>query len=156
MKLQELLNTPYAGKIKHHDGLITHRSIATINGKHYAFDAVLDRAGRWELSFVQYQPDSTGKVTLRFDNTGAGDELKVFQFVLTSVKEFIKDKDPEELVFTAVADDKENRAGLYRKLVKRFGKGWTTVEDEFHGEVRFTMARGPLGPCQHQQGRIGK
>ena len=65
----------------------------------------------------------------------AGQELQIFSTVIKAIQEFVTDRQPQELMFTAAKQEfgvDTNRAQLYDRLVRRFAnsQGYTyTVSD---------------------------
>ena len=65
----------------------------------------------------------------------AGEELQIFSTVIKVIQEFVTDRQPQELMFTAAKQEfgvATNRAQLYDRLVRRFANkaGYTyTVSD---------------------------
>jgi hypothetical protein len=65
----------------------------------------------------------------------AGEELQIFSTVIRAIQEFVQDREPQEIMFTAAKQEfgvDTNRAQLYDRLVRRFAnsQGYTyTVSD---------------------------
>jgi len=65
----------------------------------------------------------------------AGEELAIFSTVIKAIQEFVADRQPQELMFTAAKQEfgmDTNRSQLYDRLVRRFANkaGYTyTVSD---------------------------
>lgn len=77
--------------------------------------SILDgKTPSWEIVF--WIVDDKGDD--RYDRTGTGNQLKIFSFVIQSLKDFIIDKDPEMIEFSASKAD-GNRVRLYSKLASK-------------------------------------
>jgi len=72
----------------------------------------------WEAVFWQTNLQGNG---MNFGKTGGGNELEVFSMVSAALKQFIEDRKPEKIFFSADKKGTDtNRAELYDRLVKRF------------------------------------
>ena len=94
-------------------------------------------SNKWEVSFAV---DGMASVT------GGGDEIKVFSTVLDIISDFIKNKDPEELNFTAEKslDSSSSRIRLYNRLIRRFARdhGYRLSDKDDHGwKVVYTLVK---------------
>ena len=76
----------------------------------------------------------------------AGEELQIFSTVIKAIQEFVTDRQPQELMFTAAKQEfgvDTNRAQLYDRLVRRFANkaGYTyTVSDRDDRSI-FTLKK---------------
>jgi hypothetical protein len=112
---------------------------SNVNGKDLAvvFDIIAPET--WEVIFaVDSQLAATGE--------GDGDEMKVFSTVLDIISDFIKNKDPEQLYFTAEKslDSGRSRIRLYNRLVNRFASSHGyRLKDKDDGvwEVSYTLVK---------------
>jgi hypothetical protein len=108
---------------------------AKIGGRKIIFNAVKEGKKPWDISF-QESKIVDGKITNTMKATGSGNELEVFAMIKASLLQFIKQYDPESMTFDAhkgekTADDERNvRADLYERLLKRFKIPGYTVERE--------------------------
>lgn len=70
----------------------------------------------WEIEFRV-----GGKQNTRGDKSG--DEIAIFSTAFSAIKQFVEDRNPETLVFTAVKKEfgqATNRANLYKRMIDRF------------------------------------
>jgi hypothetical protein len=97
-----------------------------------------DRSDRddWEVSFAEWRGD---KVSV--DMTGSGNEIQVMSFVVACMRDFIKRRNPERIVFGSEFSDK-SRSTVYHHLVKRFGGDYElSPDDGEHGLDLFALTR---------------
>jgi hypothetical protein len=82
--------------------------------------------------------------------SGEGDAQKIFATVLAAIKQFIQQKQPHRIIFSASKDNwakqqqnSESRAKLYTRLIKRYANVWGYGEhDEDHGDhVTYELTR---------------
>lgn len=82
--------------------------------------------------------------------SGEGDAQRIFSTVLTAIQQFIQQKQPWRIIFSASKDNwakqqqnSESRAKLYTRLVKRYASAWGYDEyDEDHGDqVTYELTR---------------
>lgn len=72
----------------------------------------------WEAVFWETNLAGNG---MKFNATGSGDELQVFAMVSDALKQFVTQRKPEKISFSAdKKGDDATRASLYDRLVKRF------------------------------------
>ena len=113
--------------------------------------AFLDDGSPLEIKFVQ---ESGGQWHIVFDRnyslrvTGGGDQQRVFATVLAAVKEFVKKRKPQKIIFSATKDvepgQKSNsRASLYSSLVNRYAAalGYTAHIDDRGDQVVYELMR---------------
>lgn len=96
------------------------------------FAATHDGGGDWEISFE----DEDGKV----DMTDRGQSYQIIGFVIAALKDFIKQRSPQHMMFTAAVKDK-SRIDVYRHLIKRFGKDYITKESTIKENKVFLLSR---------------
>jgi len=119
MLLAEILNKKVEFEITN-SGRKDFNTEAVIGNRKIMFDAESDNGLSWDVVF--YERDLNSHPASRsYSVTGSGKELEVFSMVKDSLLELIKQKNPDEISFTA---DKKGgnttRADLYDRLVKRF------------------------------------
>jgi len=112
---------------------------SNVNGKDLAVVFDIISPGTWEVIFTV---DSELAVT----GEGDGDEMKVFSTVLDIMSDFIKNKDPEQLYFTAEKSPVygSSRIRLYNRLVKRFAssRGYRLKDKDDAGwKVSYTLVK---------------
>ena len=112
---------------------------SNVNGKDLAVVFDIIAPGTWEVIFTV---DSELAVT----GEGDGDEMKVFSTVLDIISDFIKNKDPEKLYFTAEKSPVygSSRIRLYNRLVKRFAssRGYRLKDkDDVGWKVSYTLVK---------------
>ena len=113
---------------------------SNVNSKDLEVAFNLTSPGTWEVIFsVDSELAMTGK--------GDGDEMKIFSTVLDIISDFIKNKDPEKLYFTAEESPVygRSRIRLYNRLVKRFassrGYRLKDKDEDGWGKVHYTLAK---------------
>ena len=112
---------------------------SNVNGKDLVVVFDIIASGTWEVIFTV---DSELAVT----GEGDGDEMKVFSTVLDIMSDFIKNKDPEQLYFTAEKSPVygSSRIRLYNRLVKRFAssRGYRLKDKDDAGwKVSYTLVK---------------
>ena len=112
---------------------------SNVNGKDLVVVFDIIASGTWEVIFTV---DSELAVT----GEGDGDEMKVFSTVLDIISDFIKNKDPEKLYFTAEKSPVygSSRIRLYNRLVKRFAssRGYRLKDKDDAGwKVSYTLVK---------------
>ena len=112
---------------------------SNVNGKDLVVVFDIIASGTWEVIFTV---DSELAVT----GEGDGDEMKVFSTVLDIMSDFIKNKDPEQLYFTAEKSPVygSSRIRLYNRLVKRFAssRGYRLKDkDDVGWKVSYTLVK---------------
>jgi len=112
---------------------------SNVNGKDLAVVFDIIAPGTWEVIF---SVDSEHAVT----GEGDGDEMRIFSTVLDIISDFIKNKDPEQLHFTAekTPDSSNSRIRLYNRLIKRFAssRGYKLKDkDDFGSKVSYTLVK---------------
>ena len=112
---------------------------SNVNGKDLVVVFDIIASGTWEVIFTV---DSELAVT----GEGDGDEMKVFSTVLDIMSDFIKNKDPEQLYFTAEKSPVygSSRIRLYNRLVKRFAssRGYMLKDKDDAGwKVSYTLVK---------------
>lgn len=138
MKLHELLNRKVDYKVLTKTG----REFSTgakIGDRDIVFTALYASDGNyWNVEFEEFSKDAEHGT---YDQTGSGNELEVFAMVKDSMLEFVKEYEPSEIYFSASKkDDKDNRADVYEKMVKRFKvPGYTmTRANKSIGAAKYT------------------
>ena len=93
---------------------------AVINGRTIVFNAQANEEGMeeipeivWEVDFYEKAP---GKMT--YGKSGSGGEMRVFSFVLSSLKELAARYSAETIRFSSHRAD-ENRTKLYHRMISR-------------------------------------
>jgi pyrimidine deaminase RibD-like protein len=113
--------------------------------------AFLDDGSPLELSFG-HEGDDQWHVTFdrnfKFDVTGEGDQQRVFATVLAGVKDFVQQRHPQKIIFSATKSVKPgqkitSRAGLYNSLVNRYAAalGYTAHIDDRDDQVVYELMR---------------
>jgi len=113
--------------------------------------AFLDDGSPLELSFG-HEGDDLWHVTFdrnfKFDVTGEGDQQRVFATVLAGVKDFVQQRHPQKIIFSATKSVKPgqkitSRAGLYNSLVNRYAAalGYTAHIDDRDDQVVYELTR---------------
>jgi pyrimidine deaminase RibD-like protein len=113
--------------------------------------AFLDDGSPLELSFG-HEGDDLWHVTFdrnfKFDVTGEGDQQRVFATVLAGVKDFVQQRHPQKIIFSATKSVKPgqkitSRAGLYNSLVNRYAAalGYTAHIDDRDDQVVYELMR---------------
>lgn len=124
MKLNELLDKALPFDVKINDEVyfyveftVGDRKI-TFTGENEAADINYDD-GEWSVSFAELK---NGRQS--YDKTGSGNEIQVFATLKSIFQQFIKDRDPEVITFSADKKD-GNRAKLYARMFKKnLPSGW--------------------------------
>ncbi|AJT61117.1 hypothetical protein [Vibrio phage XZ1] len=92
----------------------------TVNGDEYAIAIQYqEQNDAWELVFLGM--NSSGDYT--YSATGRGNMYGVFATVMSGMREFIDEREPETIYFSAERDiknDSDSRIKLYNRLVKRY------------------------------------
>lgn len=77
--------------------------------------------------------------------TGKGDEQRVFATVLSAIKEFIENKQPKEVFFSAEKSEvnPESRKRLYDRLVQKYAAalGYQASQSETWRETKYKLSR---------------
>jgi len=124
MKVLELFDPkPHGGHEETNDSgnfLVT----KTIGDRDITFMAVSGARNTWEIVFHEFDPKK-GETSMK--KTGSGNEVAVFTFVMNSLRRFVEKHDPKEIHFDAEVSD-ENRVGLYRRMIERFGDNYWSRE----------------------------
>lgn len=137
MKLTEILNKKVDYEVERASGTLFHTR-AEIGGRIINFAAVEEAFGEWELSFGEM---TATRAT--YAKTGSGNELEVFAMVKDSILEFISRNAPDVMYFTADKEgkkEKNNRAELYDRLIKRFkipGYKYSREKGDLHDRFLF-------------------
>jgi len=82
----------------------------------------------------------------RFDVTGEGDAVAVMSAVVSVMKEFIENRKPERVDFTADKTEKDRetgRAKLYQRLISRFASplGYSLDSYDSPNKINFSLSR---------------
>ena len=123
--ITELFDKPYpfmlkaiTRQMKPVPGVTLYRANVTLPDKTMLtieFEREATEHGNWVVYF--YRGGS-------FENTGQGDQVKIFSTVIAAIKELIDKEDPLVISFAAEKDgsqkDKTSREKLYARLVKKF------------------------------------
>lgn len=92
----------------------------------------------------------------KFVVTGEGDSQRVFATVLKAIKEFIKKKHPNKLVFEANKIHNQSRIKLYNKLVERYANSWgykSSIDEDNH-RITYILSKinkNPAAPVEESQ-----
>jgi hypothetical protein len=79
----------------------------------------------WEVYFAEHRDDGTSTV----DKTGSGNEIEVFNFIVSCFRELIEEEHPKRMLFSCAKED-ESRVKLYQHMVNRFAKGYEITQVE--------------------------
>lgn len=137
-QINELFDKPARWQLTRDSrGAVDYQS--NVNGKDLAVVFDIIAPGTWEVIFAV---DSEIAIT----GEGDGDEMRVFSTVLDIISDFIKNKDPEKLFFTAEKspDSSSSRIRLYNRLVKRFAssRGYKLKDkDDVGSKVFYTLVK---------------
>ena len=137
-QINELFDKPARWQLTRDSrGAVDYQS--NVNGKDLAVVFDIIATGTWEVIF---SVDSEVAIT----GEGDGDEMKVFSTVLDIISDFIKNKDPEKLYFTAEKSPVygSSRIRLYNRLVKRFAssRGYRLKDkDDVGWKVSYTLVK---------------
>ena len=112
---------------------------SNVNGKDLAVVFDIIDPGTWEVIF-------TVDGELAVTGEGDGDEMRIFSTVLDIISDFIKNKYPEKLYFTAEKSPVygSSRIRLYNRLIKRFASshGYRLKDkDDFGSKVSYTLTK---------------
>ena len=137
-QINELFDKPVRWQMTRDSrGAVDYQS--NVNGKDLVVVFDIIAPGAWEVIFtVDYELAITGE--------GDGDEMRIFSTVLDIISDFIKNKDPEKLYFTAekTPDSSNSRIRLYNRLIKRFAssRGYKLKDkDDFGSKVSYTLVK---------------
>ena len=118
MQIRELFDRP--GEIyKERDEESWVRYDGFIEGDQLTVEFKEIREGDWKIEFLV-----GGRTDTRGDK--AGQEVKIFSTVLKAIAEFVQDREPRMIVFTAAKEEfgeETGRVRLYDRMVKRFASG---------------------------------
>ena len=121
-QLDEILNSKVEYEVVK-DGRDTFSTKAKVGERiiHFAIERDDDGppgADSWEAVFWETNLQGNG---MKFNATGSGDELQVFAMVSDALKQFVAQRKPEKIFFSAdKKGDDATRASLYDRLVRRF------------------------------------
>ena len=111
-----------------------HSAKFSVDGETYKVGAEKQPSGTWEIVFLMYTgADKTG-VTFGKSNLGTAGAVQVFSAVMEFIREFIKEVQPDRIVFSAdkpsIAYDPRgsSRESLYKKMVMKYTPSNYTVE----------------------------
>jgi hypothetical protein len=138
MKLNELMNSKIDYEvIKAHGGVFHTR--AEIGGRIIDFSAIEEMDGEWEIAFGE--KNGNGKTS--YGLTGSGAAPEVLAMVKDSLLEFVERYQPEKMYFTADKDDDKNtRARVYERMIKRFNiPSYKYKSGSFGESIRFTLTK---------------
>lgn len=94
----------------------------------------------WSASFERYEIGANNRLSNSAKITGTGQSMSVFGTVVDIVKDFMKSKDPNQLMFTA--DKQEpSRVALYRRMVKMFPSNKYEVEQYADGVDEYFLVK---------------
>ncbi len=82
----------------------------------------------WMVMFTAESGDESGGSTT-YDLTGAGNEFKVFQFVMECFRSFIKEYDPEFISFESKVKE-ASRVSLYERMIKRLASDYVVKKKD--------------------------
>jgi len=137
-QINELFDKPARWQLTRDSrGAVDYQS--NVNGKDLVVVFDIIAPGTWEVIF---SVDSEIAIT----GEGDGDEMRIFSTVLDIISDFIKNKDPEKLYFTAEKspDSGSSRIRLYNRLVKRFAtsRGYKLKDkDDVGWKVSYTLVK---------------
>lgn len=137
-QINELFDKPARWQLTRDSrGAVDYQS--NVNGKDLAVVFDIIDPGTWEVIF---SVDSEVAIT----GEGDGDEMRIFSTVLDIISDFIKNKDPEKLYFTAEKSPTygSSRIRLYNRLVKRFAssRGYKLKDkDDVGWKVSYTLVK---------------
>jgi len=138
-QINELFDKPARWKLVKNDSFIEYRS--SINGKklEVIFDktSYINNTNNWKVLF---------NVDGKYSFTGEGDEVKVLSTVLDIMSDFIKTKEPDQLIFAAEksVNDSDSRIRVYNRLIKRFATSHGYIladKNDQGGRVSYKLAK---------------
>ena len=119
---------------------------AEIEGREIVFTAVVDEHGEKgieiDVEFTETIHQRNGTDYDSYALTGSGGEMKVFSMVGASLKDMANRYQPDLIHFTAEKDkgpNKEKRANLYEKLIKKFLPDYEIDKRDRGQNIRFQL-----------------
>lgn len=148
IKLEESLDsTPVRWKmlpLKNYDGGYAHYSFPLENEEiHVFFEGELDDRGV-AISFGSINPN---KKNINYSLTGSGQQFKVLATVMDIIKDYIKQKNPTRLEFTAdkgISDDSDSksRVSVYTRMIKKYmPKEWSLSVKDLKWNMYFLLQK---------------
>ena len=149
MNLDELLNTPIEWKLVMSGSEEWMARFPT--GKDRTIMFIAHRktdADAWDISFAENKETHTWRgsdVETSYKKTGQGNELAVFATLKSIIAAFLKEKNPEKIVFEADKEQSGSRANLYQRLFAKNLPGYTIARDDSRDWYsKFTLTRKDL------------
>lgn len=116
MRIAEILDKKVAYEVVV-DTKAEFQTKARIGDRMIVFDAELNEEDDWGVLF--WQTTLEGK-SMRFEVTKGGNELEVFSMVRDSLTQFVEERKPATIRFSADKSRGSSRSDLYDRLLKRF------------------------------------
>lgn len=135
MKLNELFNSKSKIERDQWAGPRGFETNAVINDADYFFVAIAlggEKETYWSVSFGIR--DLEGSL---FGSTDAGVPLQVLSFVKKSFEDFVKEKQPEKIVFTG----ENGRGPVYKRMLEKFNTGYDVKTEAIHKGTKFTLTK---------------
>jgi hypothetical protein len=132
-ELLELFDKPMSFKVeKDTPGLFT--ASAKIENETLGFMGQENGPNSYDIMFV---------IDGQMDITGSGNSNKIFSTVFAILKEFIKRKKPDNIVFSGEKDKGKGRSSLYGKMIKRYAPslGYKFSEREVGNSTMFSLSK---------------
>ena len=121
-QLNELFDQPYEYKWENQRSDLWGASFQTDNGQWVFFEAELEYGigdeKLWHIAFATQ--DTDGDYQWKRDNTGKGEEIKIFSTVVSAFTEWFKTTKPNKLIFSSDGTDSRDR--LYRRFANLIAK----------------------------------
>lgn len=115
MRIQELFDRPSEiHRDRNEEDFVRYNGF--IDGDQLTVDFTELYEGSWKIEFL-----TGGRMDARGDK--GGQEVEIFSTVMKAVREFVADRTPKMIVFTAAKEEfgrETGRARLYDRMVKRF------------------------------------
>lgn len=115
MQIRELFDRPSEiDRTRDEESLVRYDGF--ISGDQLTVEFTEIREGDWKIEFR-----TGGRMDARGDK--GGEEVQIFATVLKAINEFVQDREPRMLVFTAAKAEfgsETGRASLYDRMVRRF------------------------------------
>jgi hypothetical protein len=134
----EVFDKTYPYEVEHdYDGDIVY-NFKTSDGKRGRIKCVFneDEPDNWQIYF---------DINNRMDITGEGDAFVIFSTVISAIKHFIKEADPESIKFAAMKGEinPNSRSDLYTRMVSKMatGLGYTFRKEVVGKETNFIITK---------------
>jgi hypothetical protein len=140
--LIEVLDKPYPYKWVKKTPVYYDAHFKTHEGHIISLGVSKERLGSWGVAFDRN--DTTYGKRPSFSTTGQGDQYRIFATVFSIITDFIAQKSPDKLYFTADKfADGPGRAKLYLALSKKYAKkmGYSFDHIKNHDEDKFIFIK---------------